>query len=205
MNPYLPIYPSPSLLPGNHKFVFYTCVSIFVLYIGSFIPHPLFLVSTYRWYHMTFFFVWPTSINMTISLSMCISHSSLLQIVEFTIGNLRRDKCIKRYYITYYTSTKLIPMMLGPHLHQYFGENKYQKWPVLFSWTVYYYIYQETQCTEWKKNLQDVQFHIKIYVSEYYLQNPRYCLNPRWRMAMKVSFLFSILGKVKTQCRKLKT
>ena len=37
---------------------------------------------------------------------MCISHSSLLQIVEFTTGNLRRDKCIKRYYITYYTSTK---------------------------------------------------------------------------------------------------
>ena len=88
--------------------------------------------------------------------------------------------------------------------HQYLGENKYQKWPVLFSWTVYYYIYQETQCTEWKKNLQDVQFHIKIYVSEYYLQNPRYCLNLRGKMAMKVGFLFSILEKVKTQCRKLK-
>lgn len=80
---------------------------------------------------------------------MCIGHGPLLQIIEFTIGNLRRDKCIIIYYVTHITpAPKLIPMMLGPHLHQYFVENKYWKWPVLFSWTVYYYIYQETQCTE---------------------------------------------------------
>lgn len=149
---------------------------------------------------MTFFFVWRTSINVTISLSMCISHSPLLQTIEFTIGNLRRDKCITIYYVTHITpAPKLIPMMLGPHLHQYFGE---MASTILLDCVL---LHLSRNSMYWmKKNLQDVQFHIKIYVSEYYLWSPRYCLNPRWKMAMKVSFLFSILGKVTTQCRKLK-
>ena len=44
VNPNLPIYPSPPLPPGNHKFVFYICDSISVLQISFlvqffYIPH----------------------------------------------------------------------------------------------------------------------------------------------------------------------
>ena len=33
---------TPSLPPGSHKFIFYICDSIAILYISLFLPHPLF-------------------------------------------------------------------------------------------------------------------------------------------------------------------
>ena len=46
VNTNLLIYPSPSLHPGNHKFIFYICNSISVLQISSFVP--FFFDSTYK-------------------------------------------------------------------------------------------------------------------------------------------------------------
>ena len=54
-NPNLPIYPSPSLPPGVHKFVFYICNSISVLQVSSFAP--LVLDLTYKQYYMIFVFL----------------------------------------------------------------------------------------------------------------------------------------------------
>ena len=46
----------PTLFPFSyHKFVFYVCGSISVLYISSFVS--FFLDSTYKWYHMAFEFL----------------------------------------------------------------------------------------------------------------------------------------------------
>ena len=46
----------PTLFPfSSHKFVFYVCGSISVLYISSFVS--FFLDSTYKWYHMAFAFL----------------------------------------------------------------------------------------------------------------------------------------------------
>ena len=53
VNPKLIIYPSSPFPFGNHKFVFYVCVSIYVLYISSFVS----LDSTYKGYHMIFVFL----------------------------------------------------------------------------------------------------------------------------------------------------
>ena len=49
---FIPLPPFPA---GNHKFVFYICDSISVLYISSFVS--FFLDLTYKSYHMTFVFL----------------------------------------------------------------------------------------------------------------------------------------------------
>ena len=51
VNPHLPIFPSPLLLPSEHKFVFYVCNSISVRSIGSFVPFFTVLhLSDIIWY-----------------------------------------------------------------------------------------------------------------------------------------------------------
>ena len=52
---YLPLQPCSAIPFGNHKFDFYVCESISVLYISSFVS--FFLDSTSKLYHMIFVFL----------------------------------------------------------------------------------------------------------------------------------------------------
>ena len=58
-NPNLPIYPSPTLHPGNHKFIFNICNSISVLQISSFVQY--FLDSICKQ-------------NLMLSVFLCLTH-----------------------------------------------------------------------------------------------------------------------------------
>ena len=67
------LFISPSTIPF-YKFAFY---------VNKFI-HILFLDSTYKWYHL-FFFLWLTSLNMIISMSIHVVANGL---ISFFVANI---------------------------------------------------------------------------------------------------------------------
>ena len=76
-NPKLLIYPSLLFPFGNHKFVFYICGSISILYRSSLVS-----VFTYRWY-MMLVSVWLTSLCMIISRSNHVATNGIISFFFF--------------------------------------------------------------------------------------------------------------------------
>ena len=74
--------PAPPFPNSNHKFVFYICDSILVLWTGSFVQ---FLGSIYKQYHMIFLLLWFTSHGMTISQFSHVAAKGILSFLWLSI------------------------------------------------------------------------------------------------------------------------